>query len=489
MFVRVKDNPHSCRKSILVCYSKRINNKPRQFVIKNFGSVKTEQEINNLKNIATNWLINFKKSFTIAKNTQTIQGSSMKEPIFLPHISAMGSVNISMLEVIQKAYDELGFKKLLSNEDAEILIKTICMRLYEPSSKRRTSYLIDKKFNCKILPDSIYRMLDKIWDRRSEIEKRIFNKTLKETGGQVDLMFFDVTTLSFETNTEDELRAFGFSKDQKSHHVQVVLALATTSEGLPIGYKLFPGNTAEVNTLVSCVNYWKSHISIGDVTIVADRAMLCKKNLDCLEENRIKYIVACPLKKLSNDLKEQVLDAAGYTLEECCGAISWIKEISLNNKQRLILTYNRSRHCKDKKDREKTIQRLLKKLGKNKDLKRLISNANLLKYIDIDGNSIGKLNEAKIAEASRWDGLHGVITNSEFSSTTIVNKYKNLWVIEESFRINKNELEIRPIYHYKPKRIEAHILLCFMSFSIIRFIQKKLRDNGYDLRCPLKFRQ
>ena len=217
--------------------------------------------------------------------------------------------------------------------------------------------------------------------------------------------------------------------------------------------------------------------------------MLCKKNLDCLEENRIKYIVACPLKKLSNDLKEQVLDAAGYTLEECCGAISWIKEISLNNKQRLILTYNRSRHCKDKKDREKTIQRLLKKLGKNKDLKRLISNANLLKYIDIDGNSIGKLNEAKIAEASRWDGLHGVITNSEFSSTTIVNKYKNLWVIEESFRINKNELEIRPIYHYKPKRIEAHILLCFMSFSIIRFIQKKLRDNGYDLRCPLKFRQ
>jgi len=479
MFVRVKDNPHSYRKSILVCYSKRINNKPRQFVIKNFGTVKTEEEIDNLKYLADDWLVNFKKSFSNSNTNEIPQGSKMKEPIFIPHIVSIGRINISMLEVINKMYEELDFKKLLSKEDTDVLIKTLCARLYEPASKRRTSWLIDKKFSCKILPDRIYRMLDKLWDKREKIEEKIFNKTLDETEGKVDLMFFDVTTLSFETNNEDELRAFGFSKDCKSHHVQVVVALATTSSGLPIGYKLFPGNTAEVNTLIACVDYWKANIAIRDITVVADRAMLSKKNLECLEKHNIKYIVACPLRKLSNDLKEEVTLSVGYNLRDCCGAISWIKEISLNNQQRLIVTYNRSRHCKDKKDREKTIERLLKKLGKTKNMKRLVSNNNMLKYIDIDGNSFGSLNDEKIADAAKWDGLHGVVTNSDLKALDIVSKYKNLWVIEESFRISKNDLEMRPIYHYTPKRIQAHILLCFISFAIVRFVQKKLLDHGY----------
>jgi transposase len=479
MFVRVKNNPHSYRKSILVCYSKRINNKPRQFVIKNFGIARAEEDIQNLKHLAEVWLMDFKKSFSITNLNEVPTAPTMKEPIFLPHIMAIGRVNISMLEIMQKMYEELEFKKLLTKEDTEILIKTLCIRLYEPASKRRTSYLIDKKFSCKISPDSIYRMLDKLWEQKTKIESKIFNKTLKETNGNIDLMFFDVTTLSFETNTEDELRAFGFSKDQKSHHVQVVLALATTNSGLPIGYKLFPGNTAEVNTLIECVDYWKANINMGDVTIVADRAMLSKKNLECLNKHNIKYIVACPLRKLSNDLKEEVMSCIGYNLQDCCGAISWIKEIPLKQEQRLIVTYNRSRHCKDQKDREKTIARLLKKLGKTKNVKKLVSNANMLKYIDIDGESFGNINEDKVAEAARWDGIHGVITNCELKAVDIVSKYKNLWVIEESFRIEKHDLEIRPIYHYKPQRIEAHILLCFISFAIIRFIQKKLNDKGY----------
>ncbi len=111
-------------------------------------------------------------------------------------------------------------------------------------------------------------------------------------------------------------------------------------------------------------------------------------------------------------------------------------------------------------------------------MKRLVNNNGYLKYVDIAGKASAYIDQEKIDYDAQWDGLHGVITNKVDIDHRIYQTYRRLWVIEESFRINKHNLKMRPIYHYTPKRIETHILLCYMVFALIRHVQLKLTQAG-----------
>lgn len=162
-------------------------------------------------------------------------------------------------------------------------------------------------------------------------------------------MFFGVITLYFETCEVDEWRNFGYSKDCKFNTTQVVLALVTTKTGLPIGYKLFPGNTAEIIIFIECVKKWKAQLQIDEVNFVADRGMMSSANLEILENNNMNFVVACPLKKLSSENKGMILEDTGHHLEQIDDKnVSWIKELKLSTNRRLIVTYNSSRTKKIK---------------------------------------------------------------------------------------------------------------------------------------------
>jgi transposase len=324
-------------------------------------------------------------------------------------------------------------------------------------------------------------MMDVLSDNLKRSNQIVFNATRTAKEGKVDLVLFDVTTLHFETIAEDELKAFGFSKDFRFNTTQVVLALATTQEGLPIGYKLFPGNTAEVSTLIACVRDWKKTISIGQVIMVGDRAMMGEENLAKLEQEGLQYIIAYPMKKSSKVIKDQILSNEHYEPTVIQDELHWKKEIEIKENQRLIVTYNQKRHARDKKERDKLVERISKKLGKTKKMKRLISNQGYLKYTTVDNTCVAALNEDKIAEDSQWDGLHGVLTNTTLSTNEVVSRYKKLWVIEESFRINKHNFKMRPIYHFTPKRIVSHIDVCFLTFALVRHAQDRLRKGGYPI--------
>lgn len=472
MFARIKKNTNTNRRSVLVCRSVRFGKNVRQQIIKVFGHSANADELQTLFIEAKNWISNHRLQWLDRHKKVKVQ-KRMRHKVTVTNLKEISRINAGIEDIFGKLYQEIGFHELLSKTHQETLRQIIFARLYEPCSKRRLSEISNKHFDKEIPLDRIYRMMDKLIEKSQSVEKKVFLATEKAVGGKISLMLFDVTTLSFETINEDDLRAFGFSKDFKFNTTQVVLALATTQEGLPVGYRLFPGNTAESKTLIQSINAWRKHIPIGDVTVIGDRAMMSEENLSELDNAGFYYIVAFPLRKLSQREQAPVVDSASYTLINSDGEISKYKVIEKNHRK-IISMYSKKRAEKDRKDRERLVKKLENKLKTCKDAKRLINKNGYLKYTEISGKSIAKIDEEKILRDAKWDGLHGVITNKPIIGCEIYEEYRRLWIIEESFRINKHNLKMRPIYHFTPNRIQAHILICYMVFTLIRHLQFQL---------------
>jgi transposase len=201
--------------------------------------------------------------------------------------------------------------------------------------------------------------------------------------------------------------------------------------------------------------------------------MMSDANLSELELAGYNYVVAFPLRKLSKEKQNIVLDKTGYVENKIDNEINSYRIIDLGNRK-LCVSYSSKRAAKDAKDRERLVNKLKKKLASCKNVKRLINKNGYLKYSEITGQAIATINEEKINQDSKWDGLHAVITNQSSCDINIYDSYRRLWVIEESFRINKHNLKMRPIYHFTPQRIQAHILICYMVFALIRHLQFRL---------------
>jgi transposase len=327
--------------------------------------------------------------------------------------------------------------------------------------------LLEEDYGIKIPLEKIYRMMDHVADRESDIKQRIAQTTLSLFQEQVDVLFFDVTTLYFESIDTDKLRAFGFSKDCKFKEVQVVLALVTTTKGLPITYKLFPGNTYEGGTLVEMIKDLQTQYAIKNILLVADRAMFTEENLSSMESLGIQYIVATKLKALPKSLKSDILHA-DYTEEVIGDEMHWLKEFEYKSR-RLVIGYSAKRAGKDAADRQRLVDRLMKKVKGDKiKVKDLIPNYGSKKYISIENGS-ASVNQEKIKADAEWDGLHGVITNAtDKTSSELLLRYRELWQIEEAFRLSKHDLKMRPIFHWTENRIKAHIAICFLAFTLAK---------------------
>lgn len=406
--------------------------------------------------------------------------SKTPELVDIHQIKEEKRINVGMEDVFGSIYSQLDFEDLISGTKKdeqwnEILKQIVFSRILEPSSKRRVSLRTSKDLNQDLPLEKIYRMMDRLIETEEEIKKRVFNSSLSLLNYEVDVLFFDVTTLYFESFDEDELRKFGFSKDCKFKETQVVLALVTNNRGVPLTYELFPGNQYEGHTLIEVIKKLKENYQIKNVVMVSDRAMFNEENLLFMESEGIKYIVAAKLKTMKKEVQERFLNTNYCPLDE----EGWVKDIEVANR-RLIVSYSALRAKKDYKQRMRLVERLIKKSKDGKiNIKSLINNNGTKKYIQVN-NGEAKLNDAKIIEDSGWDGVHGVITNykpKEQHAREILAKYKGLWKIEEVFRINKNDLEMRPIYHWKAARIRAHILICFIAYTIVNFAAHILEKN------------
>jgi transposase len=495
MYIRVKTTPNSPRKSIQIVEGKRVGNKVKQRIVHYVGIAMDEREEQKLKDYGQELIAKI-----IAKRTQEVsqlsllptlekdalvyvknkRGRKVKKrlsdilppsEVTLVDIKEKERIVEGIHEVGKVIYDMLGCNTILQKCDDNILRDLVLTRLAHPASKHKTQRILNKQFGKEHNLDAMYRMMDKLYEKIDLVKKLTFDATHSLFPQKIDLLLFDVTTLYFETTKTDELRKFGYSKDCRFNTTQVVLALATNEEGLPIGYELFAGNKAEVKTLTQTIEHWRTIFNIGSICFVGDRAMFTRDNLKILDEYGYNYIVAAKLRSLAKEIQAKILDEKNYRPKVLKNELAWISDMEYEDR-RLIVSYKKRRAIQDDKEREQVLNKIRKLIGSKGPTSKLISNRGVKKFTVTDENAKTVLDEERIAADALWDGLHGVITNiKKDKAESIIARYANLWIIEESFRIKKHLLKIKPIFHWKPNRIHAHIAICYMAFAVLRRLQ------------------
>jgi transposase len=485
MFIRVKSTPKSPRKSVQIVESVRDGNKVKQRIVRYVGIAMDDQELVKLKDLAE--LIKAKiqeekhpSLFTPEKLAKlALEGKKKEDKDLFVNLRELKEEQRSIIgihEIYGKLYSELFSSVLGSNlkKTEEILFHIVMARIANPASKRASVWNLEHDFGISLNLDQVYRMMDKLDENVcTTIQENAFMATSQILGGKIDVIFVDATTLYFESFTEDELKKNGYSKDLKFNQPQVLLALMVTKQGLPIGYEAFPGSTYEGHTLLPLLGKIKKKHEIDKVILVADSAMFNEKNLQLLEKEGYEYIVGARLKNLSKSLKKEIKDLSNYSLSfsDDPDDKTSFREIEYN-KRRIVVSHNTKRARKDAHDRKEAVDKLIKKLKKNENPEQLISNYGYKKFLKVEGNSKVLLNKEKLLEQEKWDGLHGMISNSKnLSAQEILSQYRGLWQVEESFRITKHDLKVRPIFHWTPKRIRAHIAICFLAFTCIRHLE------------------
>ena len=533
MFVRVKTTPNSPRKSIQIVENARVLGKIKQKIIRYVGIAMDDREEEKLKTLALEIIAKLKleeeknspqlsllhplseqeiidsyiKRKAGRKPRKNIEDIIPPSQVTLDLISEEKRIIEGVHEVAGKVFDDLGFNKILDNKKSIQLLKDLVLtRISDPCSKHKTKEILAQNYDKTIQLDSIYRLLDIVFEKIDTIKLNIFNNTKSLMPEGVNIVLFDVTTLHFESVEIDDLRKFGYSKNFRFNTTQVVLALATNIDGLPIGYELFEGNKAEVKTLVSSIEEWKTKFAIEEVTFIGDRAMFCEENLKLLEEKQYNYIIAAKLKGLNELMQEKILNQDNYKVTIFEDNLAWIGEfkylpedlklaskkgyskkklnkfielIEINKERRFIVSYSSKRASKDARDRQRQLAKISKQLGESSSTSKLVTNNAMKKYTSVIKDSIAHIDEQKVDKDAMWDGMHGIITNikstKEEDLLTLIARYRNLVKIEDCFRVNKSDLKMRPIYHYKPQRIKAHIAICYMSFSLIRQIEYRVK--------------
>lgn len=486
--------------TIAIVESIRVGDKVVQKVIRTFGTHKDSKEISIIKEAAEKVIVEMMDAidpvlpgldptdFHVRK-TKPKRATNQLQVEGLEHD---GSISVGIQEVFSPLFSEMGLDNIITNSNKDVewndnLKKMVLARIEDPASKLSTSENLEKDHDIILPVQKIYRTMDKISLVEEEIKEQIRKATLTALDQRINVMFYDVTTLYFESFYRDDLRVQGFSKDCKFKETQVVLALATTTEGLPLTYELFPGNTSEGKTLLTVIEKMKDKYGPERIQLVADRAMFNEANLMALENLGIEYIVAAKLKSLPKELKKEIIsNKEGRSDEEKY----WHQEYEFKNR-RLIVSYTEDRKNKDEYDRSKLVDRLEKKIkNQSVPIYQLIPNQGTKKYLNIKPGSVATINREKIELDKQWDGLHGVITNknNQREVSEILQTYKGLWQIEEAFRITKTDLKVRPIYHWKAARIKAHISICFIAYALLSQLRFRLNKKNIKM-SPRKIRE
>jgi transposase len=488
MFIRVKSSPNSKGRSVQIVESQRKGGTITQRIVRHVGMGYDDEEIASLKLLAASIKDKLEQGGQqFLFKPEQIRGLSPSKSEYshkdyivdlhdlLEEQRLIGGFH----EVYGALYEQMGYAKTIANPKRNVMVSSILKdiviaRIANPASKRASALMLEEDFGITIDLDKIYRMMDRLGEEEVRRIKNIaYGNTLSLLGQKIDVIFYDATTLYFESFSQDGLKQNGYSKDKKFNQPQVLLALMVTSEGLPIDYEVFSGSTYEGHTLEDALTKVKDKYEIDRVVFVADSAMLSDANMARLEKmgERISFIVGARIKNTDAPLKQKILDSKNYIRDD--GDLS-IAEFSFKGK-RLLVSYSAKRAKKDAYERIKAIDKLTKKLSKSKSAKSQLSNHGYRKYLKLSTNASIEIDEEKIAQDSAWDGLHGVVTNSDLGAQDVLKKYSDLWNVEAAFRVTKHDLKVRPVFHWKPDRIRAHIAICFMAYSLVKNLEHRVR--------------
>jgi len=425
----------------------KIENRKR-VIVRHIGTARNEQEQAGLLALANDLIEKISKQLFLFGDEQAGNVLYINQTLFI------GVYYSFLYDLISKLIIIIGFDKVKNN----LLLDLVIVRMMEPASKLRSIALLEEYFGIKHRRQNYYKSAPGWLSLQSKAEAIALAFARHHYAFSFDLLFYDVTTLYFEAFEEDELRKNGFSKDNKSEQPQILVALMVTKEGFPIAYEVFAGNTFEGHTIIPVVKSFIDKNKIKNFTVVADAAMISTENIQALKENSINYIVGARLGNLSNDL---ITAIDKNIIREDDKSI----RIETDNGY-LICSYSTARYRKDKYEMEKQIEKakhIINNPSKNKKFK--FTKANGLQL---------ELNQKLIHKTQKLLGIKGYYTNLEenaVSNTMAIERYHELYKIEQAFRISKSDLQTRPIFHYKEEPIKLHLLICFMALVVSKHIE------------------
>lgn len=404
----------------------------------------------------------------------------------IQHIFCLFGID-RILREIAKKHTKLEF------DFCQIVFTMIVCRFLRPCSKLK----IFERWQDRLYPGMVsrkselqhfYRSLDFLNKHKEQIENELYwgNRDLLTLG--VDVVLYDLTTLRFESSREDlgELRRFGFSKEMRSDCTQVVLGLLVDTDGIPLGFEVYPGNTFEGATLVDIVQRMRTKFKVRRFIFVADRGLFSAKNLEyirsqCGHQEDGEFIVGMKLGMIKQR-HDEFYDRSRFI--KVNDDLEYYE--TKHGEDRCIITWSRQRAERDRKTREDILSKLKKKISKKRKAtpKDFVTNNNYTKYIRGLQEDTPQLNEEAIAKESIKDGFFGVITNvkaDRMSASEILSAYKHLWIVEDAFGEIKGMLKTRPIYHWSDDHIKGHLTMCFLAYFCEAQMTKLLRKKEVTL--------
>jgi transposase len=387
-------------------------------------------------------------------------------------------------------FRRLTKKHKLSFSLLQPILLMLCDRLNDPISKLGSYNIQLENYGIKDIElHHIYRSLDYLHQHNELLQQHIYESNKNLFNYHLDVVFFDVTTFYFDSDkvAENSLRQHGFGKDGKIGKTQILFSLLIDKNKMPIGFEVFDGKKFEGHTLEIALKKLKEKYSIEKVIVVADSGMMNKQNISLFGKEgsaeQYEYIVGDRLKNLPHTTKNQLIDKANYThiITSEDGITTQACVVKTTDKT-IIGTWSAKRAAKDKNDRE----------ARKKKAETLLKNPTQLHkkakhyYIKNTAENNYQLDLKKIAEDARYDGFKAISTNtSSISIEQVIEQYSHLYTIEQSFRTFKSFLETRPMFHWTNERIQGHLVMCYIAFVVLRYLQQKTGMTENEIRKTL----
>jgi transposase len=408
---------------------------------------------------------------------------------------------------IAELWKQLHFEQLLtkhisdrhySTPIVQAIFVMVANRCLAPSSKLALTEWVGQDVHIPGLPhldvQVVYRAMDFLLLHQKTLEQEIYWAVADLLNMEVDLIFFDTTSTYFETDSEDELKKRGYSKDHRDDLPQVVIGLAITRSGIPVKHWVFEGNTPDMNTIKTVKDdlaAWKLNRCI----FVCDAGMGSETNTQYLQRSGGHYIIGRKMKSGEADVQQALSQKGRYTK---VAEDLWAKQVIIGNgekRKRLVVVQNIKEQQRQQQARDKLITYLEKTIADiNKGRKKALSKSALAlrshrlygKYVKEIKSGKLALDKAKLQREARYDGKFMIESSDDtLSLSDIVLGYKQLYDVEHAFRTLKTTLDLRPNYHSKHDRIRCHIFLCFIALVLVRMSENATDKSWERLRQEL----
>jgi len=416
---------------------------------------------------------------------------------------------------IMKIYYELSlhdflavkarYKRFEFNTTSIMLLLVISRILYPGSKKKafsdRGKYF--ERFSFEL--EDVYRALTHFAKIGPELQKHLHEQISSKYGRDTSIIYYDATNFYFETDTDDDFRKRGVSKEHRPNPI-VQMGLAMDRDGVPINYKVFPGNTLDNETFKDIIGEVCKNYETGRVVVVGDKGIITGDNIWYLiggnpSKPRHGYVFSFSVRGGTDEFKKYVLDETGYAgigsnpLEEDADfkikTRIYARKIDVTRQkdgkkmkkivyEKQVVYWSRDYAERAEKERERLIKKAQTFIKDPAKYKRHINHGSA-KYItgidketgEVDPKIIPSFNFEVLDEEKKYDGYYSIVTSElEMDSGQIIDTYRGLWEIEETFKITKSDLEGRPAYVSREDHIDAHFLTCFIALVIVRLLQK-----------------